>query len=61
MAVCPSKSPESNQPCRLPDDRHYHSHGHEGEHPSGYPGWSTVWPTTEEEQKRWCEMESRHG
>lgn len=57
MTACPSKSPESEVPCALPDDRHYHTSGHESR-------WNDLmrvsWPTTPEEQKRWLEKES-HG
>lgn len=57
MAACPSKSPEANIRCRLPDDRHYHGAGHEARIKDG----TVVWATTPEEQKRWLEMESTDG
>ena len=58
MAQCPSKSPETNQPCVLPDDRHYHGGGHESRRIEGV---AAVWPTTEDERKRWHQKESEDG
>lgn len=49
-STCPSRSPESNRPCGLPDDPLFHEAGHLS---PLYGVSRSAWPTSDADHERW--------